>query len=94
MNITPIKYNAETKRQLLTENKPVMSDGFSCIIIKNVGASTVTVHDVIELKPSESWIFDNQPYVQINENINIVFTPEVGKTDKVLIVKTYFSAKS
>jgi len=90
MTITALKYKATTKRQLLVENKPIMSDGFSCIIVKNVGESVVTVYDVITLKPDESWVFDNQPYVIIDEDINVIFTSEIGKADKVLVVKTYF----
>jgi hypothetical protein len=91
MTIKSLKYKATTKRQLQTENKPIMSDGlFSCILIKNVGTSIVTVHDVIELKPGEFWLFDNQPYVIINEDISIVFTSEVGKVDKIFVIKTYF----
>ena len=86
-----IKYIATTKRLFQTENKPIMKDGFSSIIIKNVGETSVVIHDVIELVPGASWVFENQPYVTIDENINVTFIDEVGKTNKIMIVKTYFS---
>jgi len=86
-----IKYSGTTKRLLQTENKPIVKDGFSSIIIKNVGETSVVIHDVIELVPGASWIFENQPYVKIDENINVTFIDEVGKSNKIMIIKTYFS---
>ena len=85
------KYSGTTKRLLQTENKPIVKDGFSSIIIKNVGETSVVIHDVIELVPGASWIFENQPYVKIDENINVTFIDEVGKSNKIMIIKTYFS---
>ena len=86
-----IKYSGTTKRLLQTENKPIVKDGFSSIIIKNVGETSVVIHDVIELVPGASWIFENQPYVKIDENINVTFIDEVGKSNKIMIIKTYFA---
>ena len=85
-----IKYLATTKRLLQTENKPIVKDGFSSIIIKNVCETSVVIYDVIELVPGASWIFENQPYVKIDENINVVFIDELDKVNKIMIVKTYF----
>ena len=86
-----IKYLATTKRLLQTENKPIVKDGFSSIIIKNVCETSVVIYDVIELVPGASWIFENQPYVKIDENINVTFIDEVGKSNKIMIIKTYFA---
>ena len=86
-----IKYSGTTKRLLQTENKPIVKDGFSSIIIKNVCETSVVIYDVIELVPGASWIFENQPYVKIDENINVTFIDEVGKSNKIMIIKTYFA---
>ena len=82
-------YKATTKNNVITENTTIITDGFSCITLKNIGADAAKINDNIPLAAGSSYVWDNHPNVTIDENTSVRFDGvEVSK--KVLIIRTYF----
>jgi len=87
-----IMFGVTTKNNVLIANSSIKPDGFSSILLKNIGDCDVTINDNIPLAPGSVWSFDNQPYVFVDEFTTIRFVG-TGTTPKVLVVKSYFKAK-
>jgi hypothetical protein len=83
------KYKATTKNNVMSTNTTILADGFSSLLMKNIGTDTVYINDNIEIKAGSSFGFDNLPYVAIGENTTVMFAN--SNVDKrLLVVKTYF----
>jgi len=85
-----MNYTVTTKNNVITSNQAIRPDGFSSILLKNIGADAVLINDNIPLAPGSAFSFDNQPYVTIGENTDIRFAG-VDPSQKVLVIKSYFT---
>ena len=87
-----MNYSVTTKNSVQTTNVYIRPDGFSSILLKNIGADIAYINDNIPLAPGSSFSFDNQPYVTMGENTDIRFNG-VDANRKVLVVKSYFKER-
>ena len=78
-----------TKNNVLTDNGIIRADGFATILFKNIGTDVVYINDNIPIAAGSSFVFDNQPYVVIDESFSVKFAGvEISK--KLLVIKSYF----
>lgn len=82
-------YKATSKNGVITQNKNIPADGYSEIVIKNIGDSAVTIDDNIPLAPGESFNWNVDAPNVIDQ---IIFVRFVGAeaNKKVLWVKTFY----
>lgn len=82
-------YKATSKNSVITENTVIIPDGYSQILLKNIGECDCSVNDNIPLPAGDTFSWENDPEIVIDENTFVRF---VGIEDvkKVLVIKTYF----
>jgi hypothetical protein len=82
-------YKASSRNNIITENAPILSDGFGSITIKNIGDDAAVINDNIPLSAGSSFVWENHPNVIIDETIYVRFAG-VEALQKVLVFKTYY----
>lgn len=82
------KYKAKSKTKVIVDNEQHQSNGYSSIILVNIGDCDALVNDNIPLLPGDKWDFINQPDVLIDESTNVRFTG-AGLDKRVLVEMIY-----
>lgn len=82
-------YKATSKNQIITENSNIQPDGYSQLLLKNIGDCDCTVNDNIPLPAGDTFSWDNEPEIVIDETTSVRFIGE-GEVKRVLVLKIYF----
>ena len=82
-------YKATSKNSVITENTTIIPDGYSQILLKNIGECDCSVNDNIPLPAGDTFSWENDPCIEISENTLVRFTG-TESVKKVLVVKMYF----
>lgn len=82
-------YKATSKNQIITENTYIQPDGYSQLLLKNIGDCNCTVNDNIPLPAGDTFSWDNEPEIVIDETTSVRFIGE-GTVKRVLVLKIYF----
>ena len=82
-------WKTTSKNQIITENTSIQPDGYSQILLKNIGDCDCTVNDNIPLAVGETFSWENDPGIVIDENTFVRFVG-AGAVKKVLVLKRYF----
>lgn len=85
------KFKTTSKPKIYTENIQIQPDGFSSIIIQNIGACAIRIKDNIDLVRNQRYIFRNDPSCIIDEVTNIRFTGI--ESDKRVFVETIYNSE-
>jgi len=87
------EYKARYKNELVTENKIIRADGFSCISFENIGTNDVYLNETIPMYPDSgiSRFFNEKPWTEIDTDFNISFDDTVENgTNQVVVIYTYY----
>ncbi len=82
-------WKTSTKNQVINENTSVQPDGYSQILLKNIGDCDCSINDNIPLPAGETFSWENDPGIVIDENTFVRFTG-AGLVKKVLVIKIYY----
>lgn len=82
-------WKTTSKNQVITENQNLQPDGYSQLLLKNIGDCDCTVNDNIPLPAGDTFSWENDPGIVIDETTFVRFVGD-GLVKKVLVVKTYF----
>lgn len=85
-----MRFKQTTKSEIISENKEISHDGYSSIILKNIGECEALINNNIPLDEGETFSQINEPYVEIDENTQVRFTG-VEADKRVLVVYIYNS---
>lgn len=88
-NKKSIYFTVKTSNSVVTDATSIAPDGYGSLLIKNTGDDTLYINDNIELLPGSKFIFDNPPYVIINEHTDIKFQG-FATFKQALFIKSYY----
>ncbi len=84
-----MKYKAQFKTENIQQNAMIKPDGFSKILIRNLSDANITILNNIVLEPKESFHWNEDPGIEIDDNILIAFTP-TSTVKNATIMKVYY----
>lgn len=84
------KYKVTIKSQQITKNTIVEPDGFGTFTLANLGTAPILLNDAITIPPSQRFDVPFEPYVQMDNELKIIFQNTGSLTQSAILVLLYY----
>ncbi|MDL2262733.1 hypothetical protein LJC11_04435 [Bacteroidales bacterium OttesenSCG-928-I21] len=86
------KYKASYKQFTVSTNQDIRKDRFSAIYFENIGEVDAVINNCIPLKVFDpARLFEEEPYVIIDNDFFVTFDGTQAGEKKILIVETFYT---